>query len=80
MFFLPNIDIGIAQDPIFFDGDPQGWATFLPGHGPTRMILEASYTGDFDPSGAGIPALASLVVARRRGAPATGGQAEALGR
>ncbi len=62
MFFLPNIDIGIAQDPIFFDGDPQGWATFLPGYGPTRMIVEASYTGDFDPSGAGIPALAWLIV------------------
>lgn len=62
MFFLPNIDIGIAQDPIFFNGDPQGWATVLPGYGPTRMIVEASYTGDFDPSGAGIPAVAWLAV------------------
>jgi hypothetical protein len=62
MFFLPNIDIGIAQDPIFFNGDPQAWATVLPGYGPTRMIVEASYTGDFDPSGAGLPALAWLVV------------------
>ena len=61
MFFLPNIDIGIAQDPIFFNGDPQSWATVLPGYGPTRMIVEASYTGDFDPSGAGLPALAWLV-------------------
>ncbi len=62
MFFLPNVDIGIAQDPIFFDGDPQGWATVLPGYGPTRMIVEASYSGDFAPAGALAPALAWLIV------------------
>ena len=62
MFFLPNIDIGIAQDPLFFNGDPQNWATVLPGYGPTRMIVEAAYAGHFDPAGALAPALGWLVV------------------
>lgn len=35
MFFLPMMDIGVAQNPMFFDSAPQGWATVLPGYGPT---------------------------------------------
>ncbi len=62
MFFLPNVDIGIAQDPLFFDGDPQPWARALPGYGPTRMIVEASYAGTFHPAGALLPALGWLLV------------------
>lgn len=61
MFFLPNIDIGIAQDPIFFSGEPQGWATVLPGYGGTRVILDASYSTDFDTWGPLLVALGWLV-------------------
>jgi hypothetical protein len=48
IFFLPNVDIGIAQDPLFFTGHPQGWAAALPGYGPTRLILAASFNTGAD--------------------------------
>ena len=62
IFFLPTVDIGIAQDPLFFNGDPQGWATALPGYGPTRMIIDAGYTTGFDTVVALIAALAWVAV------------------
>jgi hypothetical protein len=62
LFFLPNIDIGIAQDPLFFNGDPQGWATALPGYGPTRMIIDASYSSGFHTVGALLVSLAWVAV------------------
>lgn len=43
IFFLPNVDIGIVQDPLFFSGNAHGWAAALPGYGPTRLILAASF-------------------------------------
>ena len=58
IFFLPNVDIGIAQDPLFFNGDPQPWARAFPGYGPTRMIVEASFANDWSTVGALLPALA----------------------
>lgn len=48
ILFLSEIDIGIAQDPLFFHGDPQGWATVLPGYGPTRVIIDAGLTPAFN--------------------------------
>lgn len=61
IFFLPNVDIGIAQNPMFFSGDPQGWAKGFPGYGGTRMIVEAYYAGEYHAVGALLPALAWLV-------------------
>lgn len=66
MFFLPNIDIGIAQDPLFFEGDPPGWASALPAYSPTRMIVDASYSTTFDTGDAlavSLVWLAGLIVA-----------------
>lgn len=57
IFFLPNIDIGIAQDPLFFSGHAQGWAAALPGYGPTRMIFASSFNTGSDMV---IPLLISL--------------------
>ncbi|HZE05001.1 MAG TPA: hypothetical protein VE127_07250 [Solirubrobacteraceae bacterium] len=48
IFFLPNVDIGIVQDPLFFSGHPQWWAAALPGYGPTRLILAASFNTGAD--------------------------------
>ncbi len=62
LFFLPNIDIGIAQDPLFFEGDPQGWATVLPGYGSTRMIVDASFSTSFHTAGELAIALAWVLV------------------
>jgi hypothetical protein len=41
VFFLPMLDIGIAQNAMFGDGVPDDWAKLLPGYGPTRMSLGA---------------------------------------
>jgi hypothetical protein len=62
IFFLPNLDIGIAQDPLFFDGDPQAWATVLPGYGGTRMLIDAGYSAGFHTATALVVALAWLAV------------------
>ena len=61
MFFLPMLDIGVAQNPMFFDGDPQGWATVLPGYGPTRVIIDSAFSQSFDAVGPLVVALLWLV-------------------
>lgn len=66
MFFLPMIDIGVAQNPMFFDGDPQGWATLLPGYGPTRVLIDGAFSQGFEagwPLAVGLLWLAGLAVA-----------------
>ena len=47
MLFLPMIDLGIAQNPMFGDGTADGWATALPGWAPTRLAMNAAFTSDF---------------------------------
>lgn len=51
MFFLPMMDIGVAQNPMFFDGSPQGWATLLPGYGPTRILIDGAFSQSFEAGG-----------------------------
>jgi hypothetical protein len=51
MFFLPMLDIGVAQNPMFFDGTPPGWATVLPGYGPTRAIVDGAFSPQFHAAG-----------------------------
>lgn len=48
MLFLPMIDLGIAQTPMFGDGEPGGWAHFLPGYGAGRVLVEASFAPTYD--------------------------------
>ncbi|MFN8215105.1 MAG: hypothetical protein U0R71_00775 [Solirubrobacterales bacterium] len=62
MFFLPMLDIGVAQNPMFFDGAPQGWASFLPGYGPTRVVVDGAFSASFDAGGALAVALLWLAV------------------
>jgi hypothetical protein len=47
MFFLPMVDYGIAQNPMFFEGRPPEWAVALPGWGSTRMIVDGAFSGEF---------------------------------
>jgi len=61
MFFLPMIDIGVAQDPMFFDGAPPGWATVLPGYGPTRVLIDGAFSQGFEATGPLVVALLWLV-------------------
>lgn len=51
MLFLPMIDLGIAQTPMFGDGKPDGWATLLPGYGAGRVLVDASFAPVFHASG-----------------------------
>jgi len=62
MFFLPMMDIGVAQNPMFFDGAPQGWAVFLPGYGPARVIIDGAFSNGFDAVGPLLLALLWIAV------------------
>lgn len=57
MFFLPMIDFGVAQNPMFFDGRPPDWALALPGWGSTRLLVEGAFSTGFD---AGAQLLAAI--------------------
>jgi len=61
MFFLPMLDIGVAQNPMFFEGAPQGWASVLPGYGPTRVLVDGAFSQGFDALGPLLVALAWLL-------------------
>ncbi len=77
MFFLPMIDIGILQNPMFGDGRADDWATLLPGYGPTRLTLDGAFStmfhagGDLVLSAAWVLAVAAAVglILRRSVAP-----------
>ena len=47
MLFLPMIDLGIAQTPMFGDGAPSGWTQFLPGYGAGRVLVDAAFSPTF---------------------------------
>src|SRR5215213_11783985 len=48
MLFLPMIDHGIAQTPMFGGVEPGGWAQFLPGYGAGRVLVDASFAPTYD--------------------------------
>ena len=43
MFFLPMIDAGIIQNPMFGSGTPPGYAVLFPAFGPMRVVINASF-------------------------------------
>ena len=47
LFFGAMIDLGIAQNPMFGDGTPDGWALALPGWAPTRVAVDAAFSDAF---------------------------------
>ena len=51
MLFLPMVDLGIAQTPMFGDGTPDGWALVLPGYGGGRVLVDASFASGFHAGG-----------------------------
>ncbi len=46
-FLVPFLDLGIAQSPML-RSDPAAWATFLPGYGGMRILLDGGLTATFD--------------------------------
>ena len=50
MLFLPMLDLGIAQTPMFGDGAPDGWTQLLPGYGAGRVLVDAAFAPSFSAS------------------------------
>ena len=48
IFFVPMMDVGIFQDPMFVSGDQALWMKLLPGFGGSRMVIDAGFTGAMD--------------------------------
>ncbi len=51
MFFLPMIDIGVLQTPMFGDGNPGGLAALFPGYGPARVVIDGAFSSSLHASG-----------------------------
>jgi len=51
MFFMPMIDIGIVQNPMFARGDVDWWVKALPGYTPMEVLMDISFTPAFDTAG-----------------------------
>ena len=47
MFLLPFLDVGLAQN-VMFDAAPPAWATWMPAHGATRVLVDGAFTASFD--------------------------------
>lgn len=50
ILFLAMTDLGIVQNPMFGDGTPDGWAVVLPGHGPSRVMVDGAFSDSFHAS------------------------------
>ena len=46
-FLIPFVDLGIGQSPML-DGQPRGWARYLPGYGSIRVMIDGALTQGFD--------------------------------
>jgi hypothetical protein len=80
-FLIPFLDVGIGQSPML-SGEPAAWATWLPGYGAYRILIDGGLTTGFDETRALLIALgwlavlaaAAVVLVRRTIAPTTGGR------
>lgn len=48
MLILPMLDVGLFQDPLFIQSEPDWWMTLLPGYHPVRVMVDAGLTGTVD--------------------------------
>ncbi|MFC7116348.1 hypothetical protein ACFQH2_18980 [Natronoarchaeum sp. GCM10025703] len=48
MLILPMIDIGLFQDPLFVQSEPEWWMKLFPGYHPVRVIVDTGLTTDLD--------------------------------
>lgn len=60
-FLLPFLDLGIGQSPML-NSQPGGWATYLPGYGGGRVLIDAAVTSSFDTLGPLLVALGWITV------------------
>ncbi|HEU5110510.1 MAG TPA: hypothetical protein VFT95_18370 [Micromonosporaceae bacterium] len=79
-FLIPFLDVGIGQSPML-RGEPAPWATYLPGYGAYRILIDGGLTAGFDETRALLIALAwlavlaaaAVILVRRTITPTTGG-------
>lgn len=48
MFFLPMIDLGLLQNPMFPRDNVSWWVTLLPGYTPMGVLIDVSFSDGFD--------------------------------
>jgi hypothetical protein len=48
MFFTPMIDIGLVQNPMFTRDSVAWWVPVLPGYFPMEVLVDASFSAQFD--------------------------------
>lgn len=48
MFFLPMIDVGLIQNPMFPRQDVQLWVKLLPDYAPMEVLIDTSFSAGFD--------------------------------
>jgi hypothetical protein len=80
-FLIPFLDVGIGQSPMV-RVEPAVWATYLPGYGGYRILIDGGLTAGFDETRAlliavgWLAALAAvaIVLVRRTIRPTTGGR------
>ena len=48
MLILPMIDIGLFQDPLFVQSEPEWWMKLFPGYHPVRVMVDTGLTTDLD--------------------------------
>lgn len=61
MFFLPLLDLGVVQNPEFWQREPDSWTRLLPAHGPVRLMVDGAFSPSFDATGDLILGLAWLL-------------------
>ncbi len=48
MFFLPMIDVGLIQNPMFPRQNVQFWVKILPDYAPMEILIDTSFSSKFD--------------------------------
>lgn len=48
MLFIPMMDVGIFQDPMFVSGEQPIWMQILPGFGGTRFAIDSAFSEQGD--------------------------------
>lgn len=44
VLFVPMLDLGVFQNPMFMRGEPSLWMQLLPGHFPMSLAIDAAFT------------------------------------
>jgi hypothetical protein len=48
MLILPMLDVGLFQDPLFVQSEPDWWMKLFPGYHPVRVMVDAGLTAEVD--------------------------------